>query len=138
MHRNLKHDFSIMLAMNKLGPASKNPTEFFRKFIVVRSNQRSVWHQANDLGFLKPFSKGGSSSNQSFSTRDTDSSLSFKQQEKQKRDDLYNSKLLKNGTCWSCGINGHKKEDCGRLSHPDSNKESVPFLQSTIEKRYLS
>jgi hypothetical protein len=42
MHRNLKHDSTIMLAMNKLRPASENPTEFFQKFIVVRSNQRSI------------------------------------------------------------------------------------------------
>jgi hypothetical protein len=138
MHRNLKHDSSIMLAMNKLGPASKNPTEFFRKFIIVRSTQRSIWYSANDLGYLKSFPKGGSSSNQSFSTRDTDSSQSNRQQKKQKRDDLYSSKLLKHGTCWSCDISGHKKEDCMKLSHPDSNKESVPFLQSTIGKIYLS
>jgi hypothetical protein len=42
MHRNLKHNPSIMLAMNKLGPASKNPDEFFRKFIIVRSTQRQI------------------------------------------------------------------------------------------------
>jgi hypothetical protein len=36
MHRNLKHDSAIMMAMNKLGPASKNPDECFRKFIIVR------------------------------------------------------------------------------------------------------
>ena len=29
MHQNLKHDSPIMLAMNKLGPASKTPDEFF-------------------------------------------------------------------------------------------------------------
>jgi hypothetical protein len=104
---------------------------------VVRSAHRVIWHSANDLGFIKPYSKL-SSSNQSFSQRDTDSFQSASQQKRQKREDNYNKNLSTKDTCWSCGIQGLLKAVCSRRSHPDSNRENVPFLQSAIGKRYAA
>jgi hypothetical protein len=127
-----------MLAMNKIRPAAISPTELFQKFIVVRSAHRAIWHSANDLGFIKPYSKL-SSSNQSFSHRDTDSSQSASQQKRQKRGDNYSNKNISTkDSCWSCGVQGHLNGVCSRRSPFDSNRENVPFLQSAIGKRYAA
>jgi hypothetical protein len=99
IHRNLKHDSVIMLAMNKIRPAAINPTEFFKEFIVVRSAHWVIWHSANDLGIIKPYSKLSSSS-RSFSLRDTDSSQSASQQKREKREDNYRKNLSTKDSCW--------------------------------------
>ncbi len=81
IHRNLKPDSVIMLAMNKVQPPAKTPKEFFAKFLRVRAENRDIWYSANDSGFFKPNSYG-SSSNQKFSRQNNDSSQSASQQKR--------------------------------------------------------
>jgi hypothetical protein len=61
IHRNLKPNSVIMLAMNKIRQPATTPAEVLKKFLVVRSAHRVIWHSANDLGFIKPYSNGLSS-----------------------------------------------------------------------------
>jgi hypothetical protein len=53
-----------------------------------------------------------------------------------KRSDF--SKPLNAETCWTCGIRGHSEPDCTKSAHPDRNQEDVPFLHSTIGKRWAT
>jgi hypothetical protein len=78
IHRNLKPDSIIMLAMNKDKPPATTPREFFTKFLRVRSKHRAIWHSANDLWFFN-LNRNGLSSHQSFSRQNTDSSQSASQ-----------------------------------------------------------
>jgi hypothetical protein len=127
IHRNLKPDSIIMLAMNKDKPPATTPTEFFTKFLRVRSKHRAIWHSANDLGFFNPNSNR-SSSHQSIS-----------QQKRQKRDDSFKEKKpFTKESCWSCGIQGHSNADCNRKTHSDRNQENVPFAQSAIGKKWAA
>jgi hypothetical protein len=138
IHRNLKPDSIIMLAMNKDKPPATTPTEFFTKFLRVRSKHRAIWHSANDLGFFNP-NNNGLSSHQSFSRQNTDSSQSTSQQKRQKRDDSFKEKKpFTKESCWSCGIQGHSIADCNRKAHSDRNQENVPFAQSAIGKRWAA
>jgi hypothetical protein len=136
IHRNLTPNNSVMLAMNKIQPPAKTPKEFFAKFLRVRANNCAIWYSANDLGFFKPNSYG-SSSNQTFSRQNNDSSESTSQQKRQKRGgDFRERKPFTIEICWTCGIKGHCRARCNKIAHPDRNQENVPFLQSTMGKRW--
>jgi hypothetical protein len=137
IHRNLTPNNSVMLAMNKIQPPAKTPKDFYAKFLRVRAENRATWHYANDLGYIKP-SNHGSSSNQN-----NDFSNSASQPKRQKRGDDFRER--KNSSqpfnieiCWTCGIKGHSRAQCNKSAHPDRKQENVPFLQSTMGKRWAS
>jgi hypothetical protein len=54
IHRNLTPSNPIMLDMNRVRPPAKTPRDFYVNFLTVRAENRTAWHVANDLGFIKP------------------------------------------------------------------------------------
>jgi hypothetical protein len=135
IHRNLTPNNPVMLAMNRVQPPAKTPRDFYVKFLTVRAENRTVWHVANDLGFIKI------SAHSSHSNQNTDFSAPSSKQKRQKRGDewrvkSHSSKPINAESCWTCGIKSHSRPQCSKSAHPDRNQENVPFLQSAIGKRW--
>jgi hypothetical protein len=112
-----------------------------QNFLGSGLKNRATWHYANDLGYFNKPSHHRSSSNQTFYHQNNDSSDSTSQQKRQKRGDDFRER--KNSSqpieiCWTCGIKGHSRAQCNKSAHPDRNQENVPFLQSTMGKRWAS